>query len=166
MDEAAKKAVLRMFTYGMYVVTSRHEARYDAFTANWLTQVSFDPPLVALSVENDAASLELIRNSGLFTVCVLESGKRDVAGSLGRSLRRSPDKLAGLQWLPEQPDTVGAPPSEPPVLADCLGYVRCAVLQQVPAGDSQLLLSRVYDARLLRAAEPLTMRETGFRHSG
>jgi flavin reductase (DIM6/NTAB) family NADH-FMN oxidoreductase RutF len=166
VDDAAKKAVLRLFTYGLYAVTCRHGYQQNAFTANWLTQVSFDPPLLALSVENTAASLPLIRASGVFTVCVLESGQRDLAGNLGRSLRRAPNKLESLHFLPDPPGADAASAADPPVLADSLGYLRCAVQQEVPAGDSTLLLARVYDAVLLRTGEPLTMREAGFRHSG
>lgn len=165
MDEAAKKSVLRLFTYGLYVVTSQHGDRRDAFTANWLTQVSFTPPLLALSIENDAASLELIRGSGRFTVCVLESGRRELAGALGRPLRRAADKLDDLAWLPVEPDDE-TPAETPPAIADCLGYVHCAVRSETPAGDSTLLLARVYGARMVHTGESLTMREAGFRHSG
>ncbi len=161
MDEAAKKSVLRLFTYGLYVVTSRYQGRQNACTVNWLTQVSFDPPLLAVSVENDTLSLELIRASGVFAACVLESGRRELAGTLGRSQRRAPSKLDGVVWLAEE-----AAADVPPVLADCLGYVRCAVESETPAGDSTLLVARVTDATLLRTGEPLTMRDAGFRHSG
>ena len=158
MDEAAKKAVLRLFTYGLYVVTCEHAGRRNAFTANWLTQVSFDPPLITLSIENDSVSLGLIRAAGTFAVCVLESGQRDLAGTLGRSLGSAPHKLDGVAWLDAT--------SQPPLLHACLGWVRCTVESAVPAGDSTLVVGRVADAGLLKQGEPLTMREAGFRHSG
>ena len=159
MDEAAKKSILRLFTYGLYAITCGDGDARNAFTANWLTQVSFEPPLVALSVENDAASLALIRASGTFAICVLARSQRELAGSLGRPLSRAPQKLDGLQWLP-------APSGAAPVLADCLGWLRCRVESQTPAGDSTLLVARVIDAGQIGQGEPLTMREAGFRHSG
>ena len=185
MDLAAKKAVLRLCTYGLYVVTCAHRGKRNAFTANWLTQVSFEPPMLALSIERDAASLPLIRDSGMFAVCVLDREQRALAATLGRSLHRSPAKLDGLRWLePEQPGPAGGgslpvpgtaaetfqAPSDTdnrtPVLADCLGYLRCRVATETPAGDSVLLVAAVVDAHLLRAGQPLTMQEAGFRHSG
>jgi len=185
MDLAAKKAVLRLCTYGLYVVTCEHRGKRNAFTANWLTQVSFEPPMLALSVERDAASLPLIRGSGMFAVCVLDREQRALAATLGRSLHRSPAKLEGIRWLdPEQPGpAVGGSPPVPdaagdsvtdrshaadrvPVLADCLGYLRCRVATETAAGDSVLLMATVFDARLLSAGQPLTMQEAGFRHSG
>jgi len=95
MDVKAKKAVLRLFTYGLYIVTCRYEGQQNAFTANWLTQVSFEPPLLALSVEDEAASLPLIREAGEFAVCVLTSTQREVAGALPCVLTRRIDTAAG-----------------------------------------------------------------------
>lgn len=185
MDAAARKAVLRLCTYGLYVVTCAHRGQRNAFTANWLTQVSFEPSMLALSVERDAASLPLIRASGTFAVCVLDRGQRALAATLGRSLHRSPAKLEWLRWLdPEQPGPArggslpvpdatteifqapGQTDNPVPVLADCLGYLRCRVATETPAGDSVLLVATVIDALLLREGQPLTMREAGFRHSG
>ena len=185
MDAAAKKAVLRLCTYGLYVVTCEHRGKRNAFTANWLTQVSFEPPMLALSVECEAVSLPLIRASGTFAVCVLDREQRALAATLGRSLHRSPAKLEGLRWLdPEQPDPATGGSSQVlnaigeahqgathvgcsvPVLADCLGYLRCMVTTETEAGDSVLLLATVFDAQLLSAGQPLTMQEAGFHHSG
>jgi flavin reductase (DIM6/NTAB) family NADH-FMN oxidoreductase RutF len=166
VDDDAKKAVLRLFTYGLYIVTSSRGHERNAFTANWISQVSFDPPLIALSVENDSVSLGLIRASACFGICVLEQGQRDLAGTLGRSLRRAPTKLEGLHWAPEVPESLDPGVCAPPILADCLGYVHCRVEQEIAAGDSTLLLGRVVAATLQHPGEPLTMRAAGFRHAG
>src|SRR5204863_7874735 len=100
LDPAARKAVLRLFTYGLYAVTLAAEGVVHAFTANWLTQVSFDPPLVAVSVENDSRSIGLLRASGVFAVNVFAADARELAGRLGKRSRNVPDKLAGVAWRP------------------------------------------------------------------
>ncbi len=48
VDVNLKKQVLRTFTYGLYAVSCADAGEVNAFTANWLTQVSFDPPLLAV----------------------------------------------------------------------------------------------------------------------
>src|SRR6266478_6629184 len=100
MDPNLKKQVLRTFTYGLYAVSCSNEGEVNVFTANWLTQVSFDPPLLAVSVENISKSLPMILRSRKFTVNVLRSGERELAGQLGKSAMQHPDKLAGVEYIP------------------------------------------------------------------
>lgn len=158
MDEAAKKEALRLFTYGLYAVTCGDERLRNAFTANWLSQVSFDPPLVVVSVENASVSLPIIRASRRFAVNVYGAEQRELAGQLGKSYSKHPDKTEGLHWDVSETGC--------PVLLDTLAYVECEVESEMPAGDSTLVLGRVVDARVLRRAEPLTMLAAGFKHAG
>jgi flavin reductase (DIM6/NTAB) family NADH-FMN oxidoreductase RutF len=97
---AARRAVLRLFPYALYAVTLRRADEHHGFTANWLTQVSFDPQLIAVSVENDSRSIGLLRDTGIFTVNVLPSGAKDTAGLLGRRSAKVPDKMSHLEWMP------------------------------------------------------------------
>jgi flavin reductase (DIM6/NTAB) family NADH-FMN oxidoreductase RutF len=158
VDEAAKKAVLRLFSYGLFAVTANDGAVESGMTANWLTQVSFEPPLVAVAVEQDARTLQLIRASRHFAVNVLASGQRELAGLLGRRSRNVPDKL---QQTAYRRGETGAP-----LLEAALGYVECRLEDEVPAGDHVLLIGEVIAAGLREAGEPLTLRETGFRYAG
>ena len=158
MDPAVKKQVLRSFTYGLYAIMSVDKDEVNAFTANWLTQVSFDPPLLAVSIENDAKSLTMIQNSGTFTINVLQTGQREIAGALGRSAFKAPDKLAGITHTKTEAGF--------PILESALGWVACKVLQTVPAGDSTLFIAEVIDAGSIAAGQPLSMAEAGFRHAG
>jgi len=158
MDESAKKEALRLFTYGLYAVTCGDDGKHNAFTANWLAQVSFDPPLVVVSVENASVSLPLIRASGRFAVNVFGAEQRDLAGQLGKSLSKHPEKTEGLRWDVSETGC--------PVLLDTLAYVECAVESETPAGDSTHVLGRVVGARVLRKDEPLTMLAAGFKHAG
>jgi flavin reductase (DIM6/NTAB) family NADH-FMN oxidoreductase RutF len=160
LDQGAKKSILRQFTYGLYAVLAEHEEERGVFTANWLSQVSFEPPLVALSVELESSTLPLIRASGLFVACPFADGQRDLSGALGKPKRRAGDKFSALNL-----ETVRTA-SGPPALAVALGYVVCRVVAETPAGDSVLLLSEVIEAAILNEGEPLTMRAAGFRHAG
>ncbi|GHO82972.1 flavin reductase family protein [Dictyobacter formicarum] len=158
MDPAVKKQALRTFTYGLYVVMSKEDEVVNAFTANWLTQVSFEPPLIAVSIENDAKSLSMIQHSQAFTINVLKTGQRDLAGQLGRSYNKNPDKLAGISYSLQQ-DTY-------PVLNDALAWITCKVQNTMPAGDSTLIIAEVIDAGVQAEGASLTMNEAGFRHAG
>lgn len=164
MDSDAKKTVLRQFTYGLYAVTARWGEERGVFTANWLSQTSFEPPLVMVSVENDSSTLPIIRESGRFTVCPLAAGQKELAGALGRPKKRAGDKFEAVNL--ETIETAAGDLA----LAVSLGYVVCEVRWEMPAGDSVVILGEVVDARVLGLglgeSSPLTMREAGFRHAG
>lgn len=160
LDLDAKKRVLRQLTYGLYAVTAEHAGDRGVFTANWLTQVSFDPPLIAVSIERDSATLPLIEASGRFAVSPFRAGQRELAGNLGRPRARTGDKFRAYNFA-MAPTVTG-----PPVLRDALGYVVCTVVGSMPAGDSVLILGEVVEAAVFAQGPPLTMRDAGFRHAG
>lgn len=158
MDQAIKKKALRTFTYGLYAISCADGGEVNIFTANWLTQVSFEPPLLALSVENGSKSLPMILRSRIFTVNVLRSGQRELAGKLGKSAVYHPDKLSGIAF------ELGA--NGCPLLSDALAWVACEVKHTIEAGDSTLIVAEVVDTALLGVGQALTMAEAGYRHAG
>ncbi|MBI4673684.1 MAG: flavin reductase [Chloroflexi bacterium] len=145
----------------MYAVTAHHGSENGVFLANWLSQCSFEPPLLMLSVENTSHTRLLIEASGLFAVHVLASGQREFAGMLGKSSQTNPAKLKNARWHP-------SPLTQSPILEDTLGYVECRVRGELPAGDSQIIVGEVIHAEITSDATlaPLTMQETGFKHFG
>jgi len=108
MDTATKKTVLRMFTYGLYAVTARHGDEASAMTANWITQASFEPPLIALAVEADSHTRKVIEASGMFAVNIYETGQRELAGQLGKTWAKHPEKFDGVATRPGVWGTLGA----------------------------------------------------------
>jgi len=158
MDPAVKKQTLRMFTYGLYIVMCFDGGTVNGFTANWLTQVSFEPPLLAVSVENTSKSLPMILHSRKFTVNILRSDQRGLAGTLGKSALKHPDKMAGISYSVETGDY--------PILQDALAWVACEVCNTTPAGDSTLVVAEIVNAGILAKGQLLTMAEAGFHHAG
>jgi flavin reductase (DIM6/NTAB) family NADH-FMN oxidoreductase RutF len=158
MDEATKKTVLRLFPYGLYAVTASDGTTASGMTANWLTQVAFEPPLVAVAVENDARTLQLVRAAGHFAVNVFATGQRELAGLLGRKSRNLPDKLQQTEYRAGE---TGAP-----LLDAALGHVECRVVSEHAVGDHTLVVGEVVAAGLREAGQPLTLQETGFRYAG
>jgi flavin reductase (DIM6/NTAB) family NADH-FMN oxidoreductase RutF len=146
-------ALFRRLTLGVYVVGVADGQRRDAFTAAWIMQASFDPLLLAVSINPDNASYELLHASGGFTVNVLKHGQLELARRLGTKSGRDEDKLAGIRT---HPGRLGAP-----VLADALAYFDCELEGRTRAGDHELVLGRVVGGKILdRDATPLTYAET------
>jgi flavin reductase (DIM6/NTAB) family NADH-FMN oxidoreductase RutF len=158
LDPTARKAALRLFTYGLYAVGVSRGDEKNLFTANWLTQVSFDPPLIALSVEDDGHSITLLRDSGVFAVSVFSSDDREQAGALGKRWELRPNKIDEVEY---ELGVTGCP-----ILTSALAAIECRVTGSMPAGDSTIFLGEVINARVGREGMPLTMSAAGFRHAG
>ena len=138
--------LFRRLTNGVYVVGVSHSGRSNAFTAAWLTQVSFDPLLVALTVNPENFSYALLQKSGVFAVSILRQGQLELARHFGTQSGREVDKLAGHRW---RPGTLGAP-----VLLDAAAYLDCRVVKTTTAGDHKLVLGRVTGGQLLAPGAP------------
>jgi flavin reductase (DIM6/NTAB) family NADH-FMN oxidoreductase RutF len=148
------EAAFRRLTLGVYVVGVAGDGHADAFTAAWVMQASFDPLLLALSINREHASYPLLHAGGGFVVNVLKQEQLDLARTLGTQSGRARDKLARVRW---RPGRGGAP-----ILEEALGYFDCRLESSMPAGDHDLVLGRVLEARLLDPeAVPLTYAETG-----
>ena len=68
----------------------------NAFTAAWVMQVSFDPLLLALSINPHHSSYRLLKEGRAFSVNVLKKDQLDLADHYGRPARA--DKLALTEW--------------------------------------------------------------------
>lgn len=158
MDPQVKRQALRTFTYGLFAISCVEGETVNIFTANWLSQVSFEPPLVAISVENASRSLPMILSSRVFTINTLRAGQRELAGKLGKSAVQHPNKLAGIAY------TIGE--NGCPILQDAIAWVACEVRNVMEAGDSTLMLAEVVNTGMLAEGLSLTMAEAGFRHAG
>jgi flavin reductase (DIM6/NTAB) family NADH-FMN oxidoreductase RutF len=147
-------ALFHRLSYGVYVVGVSAGERRDGFTAAWVMQASFDPLLLALSINPSNASYELLHAGGGFIVNVLKQGQLELARRFGTRSGRNEDKLAGIRW---RPGRTGAP-----ILEQALGYLDCELSRRHRAGDHELVLGRVVDGKILdSAAAPLTYADTG-----
>src|SRR5437588_10216123 len=63
---------------GLFVIGSRAGDRRNGMTANWVTQVATDPKQVAVSVEKEAFTHELISEGRVFSVNVIDREDRAI----------------------------------------------------------------------------------------
>ncbi|HEX5575400.1 MAG TPA: flavin reductase family protein [Gemmatimonadales bacterium] len=153
-DRDSVAALFRRLTQGVYVIGVSDGERKDAFTAAWIMQASFDPLLLAISINPGNASYELLHASGWFTVNILKQGQLELARHFGTKSGRNEDKLARMRTRPGRAGS--------PILEDALAYFECELEGRTRAGDHELVLGRVADGRILDAkAAPLTYAETG-----
>jgi flavin reductase (DIM6/NTAB) family NADH-FMN oxidoreductase RutF len=163
---------LDLFPYGLFIIGSRGSDNINGMMADWVMQVSFQPRLVACSLERSSTTLRNLRETGAFSVNILSAGDkglavkfcqpREAAKIQGRSEEASAviyDKLAGISYQ-------DGPLTACPVLDEALGYIECEVDQLIETGDHVLAIGRVLGGEVLRDGEPLSSRALGWNYSG
>ena len=73
-----RRRVLWTLPSGLYVVGSRAGDRRNGMTLNWATQLSFDPKLLGIGVEQTALTHELIEAGGAFSLCTIAREDRAI----------------------------------------------------------------------------------------
>ena len=140
----------------MYVVGVADAGRRDGFTAAWVMQVSFDPLLLAVSINPGNASYPLLRGGGGFAISVLKPRSARAGAAVWDAVRARPRQAGRGEG--------GGP-----------GRHRCAHSERtrwrtstahlsgsMRSGDHELVLGRVIDGRILaHDVEPMTYADTG-----
>ncbi len=145
-------SLFRLLTHGVYVIGVTHEHKDNAFTAAWVMQVSFDPLLLALSINPGHSSCDMLIQGGVFSVNVLPHDRQGLARRFGRPAATG--KLEGIRW---HRGATGAP-----ILDEAMAYFDCEFSHKCPAGDHVIVVGRVVDGAVFDPqAVPMNYRDTG-----
>jgi flavin reductase (DIM6/NTAB) family NADH-FMN oxidoreductase RutF len=150
MSNSDFSEILAKIPYGVSVVTmGRGGAKVEnGLTVSWMSQVSFNPPMLMVAVDKLHYSLDLLRSTKNFCVNLLGEDQGTLAGRFARQAMTGDDKLADVA---QRPASSGAA-----ILTDAVAYFDCEVTSMVETGDHVLVVGRVEDAAVLKDRSPMT----------
>jgi flavin reductase (DIM6/NTAB) family NADH-FMN oxidoreductase RutF/CheY-like chemotaxis protein len=147
--------LFRSLSNGVYIVTVEDQGQLNGVTTPWVTQLSYDPPMVMVAISPLRKCHEMITNSGQFAVNVLASGQVDVASRFGLTTGREMDKFEGV--VPERT------PAGNPLLSNVVAYIDCELVKTVAVGDHSLFVGEVIGAEVLDlTVSPLTFEPSDY----
>lgn len=165
--------VMERMPYGLYIIGSKSDVDVNGMMADWVMQVSFNPRLIAVALENDAHTLGNVQAFGHFTVNFLSSDNESVHlaakfaqpyfGSKikGRDLEAARQVHRKLEDVQHHAADSGCP-----ILERAMAWLECEAQAFIPVGDHTLVIGRVMDGGVLRDDEPLTSSYTGWTYCG
>ncbi len=107
-------------------------------TASWVTQLSMEPVLIGVGVDNKAVTHRLITEGGSFTINLWSSDDTRPFVKFSKPAQRDGNLLNGR---PVRTATTGAP-----VFEEAVAWLDCEVRQAIDLGTHTLFIGEVVDA--------------------
>ena len=140
---------------GISVVTVRSGDKINGMTAAWVTQVSFKPAMIAVSIAPQRYTHGLIKESGYFCINALPVESKNLAKHFGLKSGLKTDKFKGMRYTNALKGS--------PVLESAYAYLECEVVHAYEAGDHTLFIGTIIDsAELKENANPIIFRWNDF----
>jgi len=160
MSKATRRKVLRLLTYGLYIITTRLNDQVHAGLISWLSQASFNPPLIMVAIRSESKLYSLINESRVFAVNILSADQKDVASAFF-SIKEVKNKMIN-GYLYEEGEKTGSP-----ILIDLPAWFECRVIGQLDKGDHTVFLAEVVNSGLRKEIDkPLILWDTGWHYGG
>jgi len=130
-DGQELRKIMGSFATGVTVVTTDSEPP-TGLTANSVTSLSLDPPLILFAVDKKAGSLAAFNETRRFAVSILTTEQQDISN---RFATPGPKDFSDLSIKTAE---TGAP-----ILADALAWADCRVVDVLPGGDHDIFIGEV-----------------------
>jgi flavin reductase (DIM6/NTAB) family NADH-FMN oxidoreductase RutF len=159
MDEQARKKTLRLFSNGVYIMTSRCGDDYGCATVTWVSQASFRPPLLMAAVRKESNVFKCMTRSGAAVIHIVSSDQTGLAQRFFTPTRMDNGSING------EPFDLGA--TSAPVLQSAIAYVECQVRHIADdLGDHAIVVLEVVEAAFRKPAQPLTIADSPWEYGG
>jgi flavin reductase (DIM6/NTAB) family NADH-FMN oxidoreductase RutF len=159
LDDELLNKVTWKIPNALALVGSRAGDERNAMTASWITQLSMEPVLIGVAVDNTAVTHRLITEGGSFTVNLWDAEDTKVFVKFSKP---ATDDGATLNGRPVRNATTGAP-----VFEEAVAWLDCAVRHALDLGTHTLFVGEVLDAALRDPdARPASMSDTRMKYGG
>ncbi|OYT61756.1 MAG: flavin reductase [Thermofilum sp. ex4484_15] len=122
-----------------YVIGSgSYGSKANFMAASWVTPVAEEPPRLAVAIDKESLTWELIRGYKEFTVNVLDGTYLSKIYYVGSRSGREVDKVSGLGLKVSRGEKVSSP-----IISEALAILECKLFNYLECGDTVLIVGDV-----------------------
>ena len=141
------------------LVGSRAGDEWNAMTTSWITQLSMEPVLIGVGIDNTSVTHRLITAGGSFTVNLWPADDTRVFVKFS--------KPAAFEGMALNGRAVKAGVTGAPVFDEAIAYVECEVRQAHDLGTHTMFIGEVVDAGVRDdEARAASMSDTRMKYGG
>ena len=160
MNIQAKKTALRMLVHGIYIVGAGQGEDAVANGVTWLTQASFEPPLIMAAIRVDGRLHDAIQESGFFSVNLVARDQQEMVKTFFKPAETREGSINGYAFEP-------GPATGSPIFADAPAWFEVELRHSFHSGDHTVFVAEVLEAGVRQPeAEPLALRDTPWQYGG
>ena len=157
-DELLNKVTWKI-PNALALVGSAHEGERNGMTTSWITQLSMEPVLIGIGVDNSAVTHRLISGSGVFSLNLWDAENTRVFVKFSKPAE---DDGSALNGRPVSTGVTGAP-----IFDEALAWMDCEVRHSLDLGTHTLFVGEVGAAAVNDdEARPASMSDTRMKYGG
>lgn len=163
VDDELLNRVTWKIPNALALVGARAGEQRNAMTTSWITQLSMEPVLIGVGVDNSAVTRRLITDGGSFTVNLWDAADTKVFVKFSKPAAYVATGSGGtLNGRPVREEATGAP-----VFDDAIAWLDCAVRHTLDLGSHTLFVGEVVGAAIVDdEARPASMADTRMKYGG
>ncbi|CAA9216768.1 MAG: hypothetical protein AVDCRST_MAG50-272 [uncultured Acidimicrobiales bacterium] len=159
VDDAILNRTTWKLPNALALIGSRAGDERNGMTASWVTQLSMDPVLIGVGIDNTAVTHRLIAAGGSFTVNLWDATDTRVFVKFSKP---ATDDGATLNGRPVRAATTGAP-----IFEEAVAWMDCVVRHTIDLGTHTLFVGEVVDGAIRDDdARPASTQDTRMKYGG
>lgn len=136
--------------YGLYVVCSKDNGKFNGQIANTVFQVCSEPPIIAVAINRNNLTHDFIAKSKVFTVSILsQDTPLNFIGNFGFKSGRDMDKFKDVNYKLGETGV-------PIVLDNALAYLEAKLIDHMDVVTHTIFVGEIVGADVTREGEPMT----------
>lgn len=140
------------FPSGVTAICAMIDGEPVGMAASSFVSVSLDPPLILVCIQNSSSTWKKLRSAPRIGVCVLGEEHDRACSQLAA---KSGDRFEGLEWSATEGGAV--------LLQGAVVSLDCSVVEEIGAGDHQLVLLKIEALEFQPTVSPLVFHGSRFR---
>ncbi len=153
-----KKIILRKIPNGLFITTAKEGKKATGTVISFVSQISIDPPYIALAIRKDSNFYRVAENSEYLAVHLPSKDQQSIVSSFFKIKDQSQDSINGhdISWSD----------LNNPLLDDIPMILEVKIIEIIKKGDHPIFICEIVNTIVRQNVDMLTMADTNWHYGG
>ncbi len=158
MNLEYKKIILRKIPNGLFITTAKEGKKATGTVISFVSQISIDPPYIALAIRKDSNFYRVAKNSEYLAVHLPSKDQQSIVSSFFKIKDQSQDSINGhdISWSD----------LNNPLLDDIPMILEVKIIEIIKKGDHPIFICEIVNTIVRQNVDMLTMADTNWHYGG